>query len=58
MKKAGRPRKLTPAQVKRAREVYELRRTLPSLPQLAREWGVADGTVYQTAMGRRYKEVR
>lgn len=57
-RQGGRPRKLTPEQVTQLREVYELRRNIPTLPQLAKEWGVTKGAVYQIAIGRSYKVER
>lgn len=50
-----RARTLTPDQVRRVLEVNKARQSLPTLAQLAREFGVSKGTLHQIIRGTIYK---
>ncbi len=53
-----RPRLFTPAQVREVRRIVTLRRSLPSVRELAKRLGTSDTHVCQIVNGKLYKDVR
>ena len=53
----SRPQRLTPVQVRRILEVNRVRKSTPTLAQLAREFGVSTGCVHQIIKGTIYKRL-